>query len=584
MPRIVLKHLSGSKANQEQTFSLEEHPELVFGRDPSSQIAFDPDRDDVVSRRHAKITRDGADQGRFIFTDLGSRNGVLINNKRIHGAAPVMHGDVIQLGEGGPRLRFELDPAPTAPLNATRIVAPATREVASSREPGPGASMPEQVSTAGSGARPIGRGTVERLISLSQSQSRKSLVTAAAAVLGVVVLVGGFFAYNAVSTRRTLSTQAAATSKEMERLRNAMTPTKVAEMYGPATVLLEVSWKLIDTYTGRQVYHRYHYVTKDGARRSVPDYVVLSVDPPQTEPFLVTSEKNWEGGGADNIPIGGVHTGSGFAIDASGFILTNRHVSATWLSRGLLNLPLGESGSGALYRCPGGEAVKTDDGKPLVMDERFVRSAMLHWIPARSTMLDCKKVRTDQLAGRNDRLDVTFAGTSQRIHATRAQESDRHDVALIKVETPGNVTSVALAPEGNDASVKAGDPVTILGYPGVSPQQFVRTTSRDMLAPLPTERSVPGPTVTTGSVGRVFRGTQDVVGGDAADYLSLCGDCYQLTANATGSGNSGGPVFDQSGHAIAIFYAGGTRGGATVTFAVPLKFARELMSVSKAFK
>ena len=41
MERIVLKHLSGSKANQVEEFPLNHVKELVLGRDPSSTVKYD---------------------------------------------------------------------------------------------------------------------------------------------------------------------------------------------------------------------------------------------------------------------------------------------------------------------------------------------------------------------------------------------------------------------------------------------------------------------------------------------------------------------------------------------------------------
>jgi len=76
-------------------------------------------------------------------------------------------------------------------------------------------------------------------------------------------------------------------------------------------------------------------------------------------------------------------------------------------------------------------------------------------------------------------------------------------------------------------------------------------------------------------VGKVLRG-QSV--GKAAAYYSEMGDYYQLTVNATGAGNSGGPVFDKDGNAIGIFSASSSRNDATrITFAVPIKYGLELM-------
>ena len=81
MERIVLKHLSGSKANQVEEFPLNHVKELVLGRDPSSTVKYDPDRDDLVGRQHAKITQDPNDPSQFIVTDLNSRNGTFVNRR-----------------------------------------------------------------------------------------------------------------------------------------------------------------------------------------------------------------------------------------------------------------------------------------------------------------------------------------------------------------------------------------------------------------------------------------------------------------------------------------------------------------------
>jgi serine protease Do len=50
-----------------------------------------------------------------------------------------------------------------------------------------------------------------------------------------------------------------------------------------------------------------------------------------------------------------------------------------------------------------------------------------------------------------------------------------------------------------------------------------------------------------------------------------------LGINTTGAGNSGGPVFDSKGRVVGIFYAARTYAGASVTYAVPVKFGTELI-------
>ncbi len=79
---------------------------VLLGRDPATDIVIDADAA-VVSRRHAEIRRR---EGQCVLFDLGSFNGTLINDQRITAPTPLYDGDRIQLGMGGPILRF-LDPA-----------------------------------------------------------------------------------------------------------------------------------------------------------------------------------------------------------------------------------------------------------------------------------------------------------------------------------------------------------------------------------------------------------------------------------------------------------------------------------------
>src|ERR1044071_5052446 len=120
MERIVLRHLTGSKANQVEEFPIHHIKELVLGRDPASTVTYDPDKDDLVGRQHARITQDIPDATQFTITDLDSRNGTYINKQRIVGTVKIAPGDLIQLGPGGPEVQFDLEPRPQNAIRATR--------------------------------------------------------------------------------------------------------------------------------------------------------------------------------------------------------------------------------------------------------------------------------------------------------------------------------------------------------------------------------------------------------------------------------------------------------------------------------
>lgn len=69
-------------------------PDTDIGRAPQCQIQL---LSRAVSRRHARV--EFGDGGEAIISDLGTKNGVKLNGKRIQGAAVVSEGDVVVVGD-----------------------------------------------------------------------------------------------------------------------------------------------------------------------------------------------------------------------------------------------------------------------------------------------------------------------------------------------------------------------------------------------------------------------------------------------------------------------------------------------------
>jgi serine protease Do len=111
---VVIRHLSGSKINQVEQFPLEDLQEITIGRDPHSDIAYDQRRDDIVSRRHAaiRIRRGEGDDFAFWLRDLNSSNGTLLNGARVADETDLLPEDTIELGPGGPKFSFDVQPRP----------------------------------------------------------------------------------------------------------------------------------------------------------------------------------------------------------------------------------------------------------------------------------------------------------------------------------------------------------------------------------------------------------------------------------------------------------------------------------------
>jgi len=253
-------------------------------------------------------------------------------------------------------------------------------------------------------------------------------------------------------------------------------------------------------------------------------------------------------------------SGTGFVVSPQGHILTNRHVAAAWHSQ--FDFPKDAF--------PGVLLVQTVKGWE-VNPEPVQAFA---WVPSETQFFGKKPMSGKVIEGENTYLDITFNKNEQRFPAQgKPIISGKHDVAIIKIDLPETLTPVKLRDADN--TIAPGQPITVMGYPGISPDVYVGEYSSDFANRNPQIVKVPDVTVTPGNVGKVLRG-QSV--GKAAAYYSEMGDYYQLTVNATGAGNSGGPVFDKDGNAIGIFSASSSRNDATrITFAVPIKYGLELM-------
>jgi cytochrome c-type biogenesis protein CcmH/NrfG len=187
MQQILIRHLSGSRANQLDQFPGETE-EIIVGREPGIAVQYEAQSDDVVSRQHAKITRDS--RGCCQLCDLQSRNGTFLNHQLIRGPVRLSHKDVVQLGTGGPEFRFELDPSPleakpTRFINPERIAGTGITREATAAVMSPPASLP------------VGRATVERMLDASfcqvKKQSTKFLQFALVAALLVLGVASVFY-------------------------------------------------------------------------------------------------------------------------------------------------------------------------------------------------------------------------------------------------------------------------------------------------------------------------------------------------------------------------------------------------------
>ncbi len=577
MERVILRHLKGSKAGTADEFALADISELTLGRDPIAQVQFDSDKDDLVGRQHARILRDPENHHRFTLTDLSSRNGTFLNKARITGSVPLTPGDMIQLGAGGPEIRFEIDPLPAMYVKETRLAGlavPPAAESPATRVVDATGSAAAAASEAPGAKAAIGKATVERMISDTRTQGRRTTAVAVAVV--ALLALGGatwlrFRSADDAATARQLASDAAARADSIgqagERARQLgtmLTPAEVAERNSAAVVQVDFSWNLVYAPTGAQVYHLYVPNQRqagggtapiiNGAGDMIPAFVLLGDG--AVEPALTIDQNN-------GAPIAVTGSGSGFVVTDEGFILTNRHVAANWRA------PYHFDPNAIGVVVSNGQITLDDQGQPLL-----VRPPN-RWIPSETRQTGPKN-EFDVFRGRLEYMMVRFRKNTTPFEAQTQRVSDQHDVALIKVSAPASLPTVELF-DSYDLT-RVGDQVTVMGYPGVSENVVAVLRSRDMFNREAQQRVVPDPTVSVGNIGKILRAADGPVSASQLEFAPS-GDTYQLTINSTGGGNSGGPMFDASGRVIGIFFAGKTL-DAQISFSVPIRYGMELMSIT----
>ena len=509
--KIIIQHVSGSKANQKDEFEFSKHESISIGRSSDSMIKFDLDQDSGISRSHAVLIK-GQEEGQFFVEDNKSLNGVFVNNEKIIGKCEIFAGDHIQLGLKGPEFIFDLDPRPVV-NKATQLMEPlaATQEM-SIEEPVP--AVPQK--------QGIGKETLERAIVVER---KKSYVNVAAIMAGIVLLCGAMaFTFK----DKLFPPKEVVKEKETTIIKEGMDAAKIAADNMSKVVLIETGWKLTHAKYGDDIYHEYTMYEDPKTKQKYRLPIYLEVEPNVIEPLLGL-RKNINLG----EPISARGSGTGFVVDEDGLIMTNKHVTSSWKSVPY-NFP---DQQGVLLRVVNGQWANAG-----------IIESPRNWIPGKTTLFGREPISGKTVTAENTYMDVTFAKTSQRNRATIAKESEEHDLAMIKINLGGDLTPVKFA-SGKEEVVE-GQKVLSMGFPGLSPDQVIVT--KDQSDQSNSAKIVPSPTIADGIIGKVIRSSSDASLSEMKNNIySFEGETYQMSIN-TGSGNSGGPVFNKDGEVIAI--------------------------------
>jgi S1-C subfamily serine protease len=437
----------------------------------------------------------------------------------------------------------------------------------------------------------IGKNTVMMLLSDERKKTSQVWMGALAAVVAFFVVGGGVLYWNSMRTAERVRMEAEEQTRiQAEKVRAeatsatqqitqqlGMTPGEVVNKFGNSTVWINVSWRMFDKETGRPVYHKRFTAEVGKVRRSLPAYLKING---KIYPWFTTDDEEHK-----NYEIKSSGSGSGFVVSENGFILTNKHVATGWMTHGGPDKYLGGIDEAFVITPPADKKAKVlievvslaslpsdiqswnpgEDGAPLFSKDAVVVGGVSGGAIATPSS-------RASLFGKNEILEVRFAGSGLSINASNVRQSTFADAALIKIDSPQALTPIEIASED---AVKVGERVIVLGYPGVSTRTLMEVETAEKGRVKSRIEVIPEPTVTEGIVSKL--GTELTQSGSTKIVGSL-GDAFQLSINSTGSGNSGGPVFNAAGKVVGLFTYGGCSANACVSHAVPIKHARFLLS------
>jgi S1-C subfamily serine protease len=324
-----LTFLTGSRAGT--ALELPERNSTI-GRDPNSDISFSPN-EVLVSAQHATIL---FQNGAYILREEGSRNGTFVNGERLTENRVLEHGDLVQFGAGGPGCRFVVGsgPQPLPTLNPNEL-ARASEVFSATRQ-----STSTERTT---GARELS--TTRDMLAVAVNRGKRTLRTSLLAAIVAAVAIGAVLIWQQVDRsemKRALTELSE--SLATERASRSAFEADIASFQTRADSLQALladeqrraaSDPRIDADVIRQLSRgvgllvfTYGYAEVGGdrlLRYDVDERGVVRFEPgPGGRPTPTLSF-----GGAGS-PVQHQGTATGFLIDSTGVLLTNRHVAEPW--------------------------------------------------------------------------------------------------------------------------------------------------------------------------------------------------------------------------------------------------------------
>lgn len=293
--KLELRVARGARAGHRAIFDAEQ---ITLGRDASSDLRLDPERDLDVSTHHAELRRV---DGEWRIRDTGSRNGTFVNDERLTAERPLRDGDVIALGREGPRLEV-------------RLLRPA----------GGGAPPPTRISRGNTTQR------IERAVRARTGTLRRALIALTAMLL--VAVAAAFLAGRRGVAQR--DAQLAALLARNDSL-GARLERELASLAGRLTGL---DAALAESKRESDVLRQELERERSRASATTLDQLAARLDAAESRRTAIASAAGIDhamvaaASGpavvliAVEMPDGTRYTGTGFAVSSDGVVVTNRHV------------------------------------------------------------------------------------------------------------------------------------------------------------------------------------------------------------------------------------------------------------------
>jgi serine protease Do len=509
MARVSFLHLSG--AEQGRSTNLPRLP---------ATIGSDPDVDVVIpglAPRHAVLYQRDGD---IVLLDSGSALGTFLAGNEIQEAV-LRNGDVVQLGRGGPRLRFRLPDAPRArteqlllafrvahhqssrTFRRTLAVVLAVALVLLGWSFLQSRRLDQEVATL---RRAVQQADSERRAFEARVEAERQRGDAEGRLLAQARAREAQLLHQLTDPARG---EVPALKAELQAARDRLQAIeaeraageRIIRDFGAGVALIQGAYTFADA-SGRPL--RYHEDDAGATIRQSDGGPVMDA----------------EGAGPVHVIE---YYGTGFLVDGKGLILTNRHIAEPWWN--------------------------DDEADKLLKAGFHPRLAYLRGF---------------------------FPQHRQPFELAFERRSDNVDLALLKVNLKGSRIPVLPLDRSHTGSV-AGQPVVVVGYPagleailakaenGVVKQILEsHGTNSERVTEALSLRGLIRPSTTQGHIGDITR--SDIV----------------FDAPTT-QGGSGGPIFNKNGQVIAVEYAVLPKFGGN-SFGVPVTYALQLLELRRAVR